>query len=213
MKTTTTRLLGIICLLWFTSFISVKGQCINSIPIFSAGTSAPIGPAATCNNNTGGDPTIGNFSYTVDPKCYDSLTISVTVNSIPVPGFGGPGAMDSGPINRKDSVNITIDGTPVYTMLGDDFDGENVEIYTTTIVSPSGPFDIDVQIVISGDLSATSGGHCAERLEVGAVSVLATDITPPTASNPTTINANCSAPAPDVTVVTDAVDWEAQHLL
>jgi hypothetical protein len=32
------------------------------------------------------------------------------------------------------------------------------------------------------------------------------DITPPTASNPLPINVECSAPAPDVTVVTDEAD-------
>ena len=140
--------------------------------LLNEGPSAPTGPAATCANNTGGDPTTNTFTHTVaiDPNCYNSIDISIIINSVPVPGRTTPGSLDNNGA-RRDEVNIFIDGVLDTTILGDDFDGDNTEIFTKTINNPAPSITIAVEVTIRGNNNANNGGDCAERLVVDQVLV------------------------------------------
>ena len=56
-------------------------------------TNAFVGPAASCNNSTPGDPTSNTFPFSADTDCYESVDVSISLipenpnNAALIPGF------------------------------------------------------------------------------------------------------------------------------
>ncbi|MCH3884966.1 DUF11 domain-containing protein [Tenacibaculum aquimarinum] len=114
-------------------------------------------------------------------------------------------------------------------MPGDDFYGDKTESYNATIANPGATTTIVVDVLITGNADAATGGHCLERLVVENVLVEGTDSTPPVtptiadetfecsgtpttptttdSCDPTTINGTTTTTFPITTLGTTVVTW------
>ena len=122
--------------LLFAFFIFISNQIVSaqSTILDENPTNAFVGPAASCANNTGGDPTSNTFSYSANTSCYNRADVSVTI----IPDNPNPGG-DPVFETNVDRVEITLtddNGATTTTIDGPLFDGGASNTFTATRLNP-----------------------------------------------------------------------------
>ncbi len=176
--------------------------CINDTLLNVNPTDDFVGPAESCSNHTGGDPTSNAsnlFSYPAPTACYEEVDVFVTIipdnpNSSGTPGFEG-----------GDYVEITLtddNGSTTTTIPGSTYNGNTSNTFTATRTNPGANLTISVFIHITGNSNPSNDRACLERLRVTNVRVTGSDTTPPPTPSLGNVNFDCSA-TPTAPTITD----------